>query len=109
MKFAGLLLHTLHMHTAHGKHVGATPPAHHKLLHMVLGPEQEATVTTVKKALSSAPVLKYFNSFRSMSVILQFDGSTCCLASVLLRLGLPVTLARWQLTQTEEGFAQKKT
>ena len=70
----------------------------------VWGPEHNDAVTAVKEALSSAPVLKYFD--KELPTVLQCDASAYGLGAVILQDGQPIAYASRRLTKTEEGYAQ---
>ena len=63
------------------------------------GPEQDKAVTKVKEALSSAPVLKFFD--KQLPTILQCEASTYGLGAVLLQEGQPIAFASRRLTKAE--------
>ena len=68
------------------------------------GPEHDSAFNAVKRALSTAPILKYFD--RQIPTTLQCDASTYGLGAVLLQEGQPIAFASRRLTKAEEGYAQ---
>ena len=68
------------------------------------GPEHDSAINSVKRALSTAPILKYFD--KQIPTTLQCDASTYGLGAVLLQEGQPITFASRRLTKAEEGYAQ---
>ena len=66
--------------------------------------EQEKAFKSVKKAITSAPVLRYFNS--SEPVEGQGDPSTNGIGFVLIQNGQPVFYSSRALTTTERNYSQ---
>ena len=69
------------------------------------GPEHDSAINTVKRALSTAPILKY-SLTNKYPLTLQCDASTYGLGAVLLQEGQPIAFASRRLTKAEEGYAQ---
>ena len=68
------------------------------------GPEQAKALERIKKILSTAPVLTYFDpSVRSM---IQADASQYGLGACLLQRGKPVAYASRSLSPAECNYAQ---
>ena len=59
---------------------------------------------TIKKAVTEAPILKYFNS--SEETILQCDASSIELGAVVMQGGRPVMYASRHLTPSEQHYTQ---
>lgn len=70
----------------------------------VWGPEQAAALQRLKTAVSSTPVLRYYNV--KEEVTLQCDASQTGLGASLLQNGQPVAYASRALTDTETRYAQ---
>ena len=70
----------------------------------VWGPGQQQALETLKKAVSSTPVLRYYNL--KEEVTLQCDASQPGLGAVLLQNSQPVAYASRALTPTETRYAQ---
>ena len=68
------------------------------------GPKHDEAVEKVKKALTSAPVLSYFNPKKA--TIIQADASQVGLGAALLQDGRPVAYASRALTRVEQQYAQ---
>ena len=66
-------------------------------------PQQEA-LEALKKAVSSTPILRYYNL--EEKVTLQCDSSQSGLGAVLMQNGQPVGYASRALTLTESRYAQ---
>ena len=64
------------------------------------GPEHDQAVEKVKKAITAAPVLRYFDSTKTATV--QADASQVGLGAVLLQDGQPIAYASRALTSTEQ-------
>ena len=65
---------------------------------------QERALDTLKRTVSSTPVLHYYN--RNEDVTLQCDASQSGLGAVLLQNYQPVAYASRAMTQTETRYAQ---
>ena len=65
---------------------------------------QEKALENVKKAVSQAPVLKYFDP--SKEVTIQCDASQSGLGAALLQEGQPIAFASRALTDVETRYAQ---
>ena len=65
---------------------------------------QRNALESLKKAVSSAPVLRYYNL--EDEVTLQCDASQSGLGAALLQDGQPVAYASRALTETETRYAQ---
>ena len=65
---------------------------------------QNAAWTRIQEAISTAPVLRYYDS--RLSTELQCDASRTGLGAALLQKGQPVTYASRALTPVETGYAQ---
>lgn len=63
-----------------------------------------SSLQQVKKILSEAPVLNYFDT--SKDTVLQCDASKSGLGACLLQDGHPIAYASRSLTKTEENYAQ---
>ena len=61
-------------------------------------------MATIKKFLTEAPVLKYYDVSKSVTV--QCDASQSGLGAVLLQDGQPICYASRALTDTEMRYAQ---
>ena len=72
-------------------------------------PQHSLAMNTIKKFLTEAPVLRYYDVSKPISV--QCDASQSGLGAVLLQEGQPVCYASRALTDTESRYAQieKKT
>jgi len=68
------------------------------------GPEQANAFEDVKKALTSNPVLAYFDPSKSVS--LQVDASKSGLGAVLLQDGHPISYVSRSLTVAEQNYPQ---
>ena len=68
------------------------------------GPEHDEAVEKVKEALTSAPVLSYFNPKKA--TIIQADASQVGVGAALLQDGRPVAYASRALTRVEQQYAQ---
>ena len=68
------------------------------------GQAQQNALETLKKAVSSTPVLRYYNL--KEEVTLQCDASQSGLGAALLQNGQPVAYASRALTSTETHYAQ---
>ena len=68
------------------------------------GPEHDQAVEKVKKAITAAPVLRYFDSTKTATV--QADASQVGLGAVLLQDGQPIAYASRALNSTEQQYAQ---
>ena len=67
-------------------------------------PEHDTAISTVKKLICNAPVLRYFDP--TLPVTLQCDASEGGLGYALLQQGQPVAFGARGLTQTERNYAQ---
>ena len=68
------------------------------------GPEHDEAVEKVKKALTSSPVLSYFDPKKA--TIIQADASQVGLGAALLQDGRPVAYASRALTRVEQQYVQ---
>ena len=68
------------------------------------GPPQQDALDKLKKAVSSTPILRYYNL--QEEVTLQCDASQSGLGAALLQNGQPVAYASRALTPTETRYAQ---
>ena len=68
------------------------------------GPAQQQAFTNLKKAVSSTPVLRYYNL--DEAVTLQCDASQSGLGAALLQNGQPIAYASRALTPIETRYAQ---
>lgn len=68
------------------------------------GTEHRKAFAELKKLVTEAPVLKYFNA--KNEVVIQCDSSSVGLGAVLLQGGLPVCYASKALSPTEQRYAQ---
>lgn len=66
--------------------------------------EQQQAFHEIKKLVIEAPILRYFDSEKS--VVIQCDASSTGLGGVLLQEGRPVAFASRALTKTEQNYAQ---
>ncbi|XP_030578703.1 uncharacterized protein K02A2.6-like [Archocentrus centrarchus] len=66
--------------------------------------EQEEAFLNLKKTITNAPVLKYYNPEEELT--LQSDASDTGLGAALMQMGKPVAFASRALTKTEQGYAQ---
>ena len=66
--------------------------------------EADEAVKGIKKAVSSTPVLKYFDETKRVTI--QCDASSTGLGAVLLQGGQPVTYASRTLSAAEQNYAQ---
>ena len=66
--------------------------------------EADEAVKGIKKAVSSTPVLKYFDETKRVTI--QCDASSTGLGAVLLQGGQPVTYASHTLSAAEQNYAQ---
>lgn len=67
-------------------------------------PHQQQAVEQIKHALSSAPVLKFYNV--NKNVIIQCDASSYALGAVLIQDGQPVAYTSRALTDAEKNYPQ---
>ena len=67
-------------------------------------PQHSLTMHTIKKFLTEAPVLRYYDVTKPITV--QCDASQSGLGAVLLQDGLPVCYASQALTDTKSRYAQ---
>ena len=67
-------------------------------------PQHSLAMNTIKKFLTEAPVLRYYDVSKPISV--QCDASQSSLGVVLLQEGQPVCYASRALTDTESRYAQ---
>ena len=65
---------------------------------------QEKALETLKTAVASTPVLRYYNL--DEEVTLQCDASQCGLGAALMQKGQPVAYASRALTAAETRYAQ---
>ena len=72
--------------------------------HWSWGPEQKAALCAIKNALTSDPVLKYFDTNKDIE--LQVDASQSGLGAVLLQDNHPVAYASRSLTPAECNYPQ---
>ena len=70
----------------------------------VWGPAQQEALENLKMAVSSTPILRYYNV--NEEVTLQCDASQTGLGASLLQNGQPVAYASRALTATETRYAQ---
>ena len=70
------------------------------------GPAQQNALETLKKAVSSTPVLRYYNL--QEEVTLQCDASQSGLGAAMLQNGQPVAYASRALAPAESRYAQIK-
>ena len=70
----------------------------------VWGPAQQEALKNLKTAVSSTPILRYYNV--NEEVTLQCDASQTGLGASLLQNGQPVAYASRALTATETRYAQ---
>ena len=68
------------------------------------GPEQAAAFRTVKKLVAAAPVLRYYDPKKELSV--QCDASKSGLGAVLLQEGQPIAYASRSMSGAEQRYAQ---
>ena len=66
--------------------------------------EHDAAFNALKEAVTTTPVLKYFNP--AQEVTLQCDASQTGLGAVIMQEGQPVAYASRALTVTEQNYAQ---
>lgn len=70
----------------------------------IWGPEQEQAFKGIKEALSSTPVLRYYDV--KEDVTLSVDASSKALGAVLMQKGQPVAYATKSLNSTEQDYPQ---
>jgi len=68
------------------------------------GPEQEAAFAAIKRVLTAAPVLQYFDT--SKKTTLQVDACKSGLGAVLLQDDHPVAYASRALSEAEQNYPQ---
>ena len=66
--------------------------------------KQERALREIKQAISTAPVLRYFDTTKL--TLMQCDASSLGLGTVLLQDGQPISYASRALTECERGYAQ---
>ena len=66
------------------------------------GPEHDEALNALKKEISSAPVLGYYDP--SKELVLQTDASTKGLGAVLLQEGKPIYFASKSLTASQKNY-----
>ena len=66
------------------------------------GPEHEFALKALKKEISSAPVLGYYDPTKEL--VLQTDASTKGLGAVLLQEGKPIYFASKSLTSSQKNY-----
>lgn len=76
----------------------------HEGVEFIWTDEQTVSFETVKKLVTSAPVLQYFDG--SKETVIQCDASSTGLGGVLLQDGRPVAFASRTLTSAEKNYAQ---
>ena len=67
-------------------------------------PHHEASLKALKKALSTAPVLRYYST--TDPIVISCDSSSQGLGAVLLQNGQPIAYASKALTHAEKNYAQ---
>ena len=67
------------------------------------GSQEQAIFDEVKRLVTSAPVLKYFDVGEDVTI--ECDASSTGMGAVLMQGGRPVSFASRTLTPTEEGYA----
>ena len=68
------------------------------------GEEQEHAMSEVKRLVTTAPVLAYYNP--ELDLIIQCDASSTGLGATLLQEDKPLVYASRSLSSTEQGYAQ---
>jgi len=76
----------------------------HKGVQWSWSTEQEKAFESVKQTVTSAPILRYFNS--SKPVEGQRDASAKSIGFVLMQNGQPVSYSRRALTTSERNYSQ---
>ena len=67
------------------------------------GPEQDASFSNLKKAISSNEVLRYY--YTTTPLVIQVDAVQRGLGAALLQANGPIVFARKSLTETESRYA----
>lgn len=70
----------------------------------VWGSSQEQAFNALKKLITTAPVLQYYNMDKP--IVIQTDASSYALGCVLLQEGHPIIYASKTLTETQKNYAQ---
>ncbi|KAK3737378.1 hypothetical protein QZH41_011513, partial [Actinostola sp. cb2023] len=76
----------------------------HKDVDWVWGEDQEKTFAEVKRLVTSAPVLSYYDP--DSDLMIQCDASQKGLGAALLQHGKPIAYISRTLTETEQRYAQ---
>lgn len=76
----------------------------HKNVRWEWGKDQDIAFTNVKKLVTSAPILQYYDQNKELSI--ECDASSKGLGAVLMQEGKPVAYISRALTNSEKNFAQ---